>query len=81
MVDYPISSIEDLNGVQSQNPLLTLLLLGSTPVGQGSLKVVNELTKASCKTNDVSNLDIIRAIFWILSDEQAVYAVACLSGE
>jgi hypothetical protein len=71
-----------------KTPLLTLLLLGVNTCGaRDSLKVVNELTKASCKTNDVSNLDIIRAIFWILSDEQAVspdyatFAISSLSGK
>jgi len=42
MVDYPISSIEDLNGVQSQNPLLISSFVGeSTPVGQWDSLVVN----------------------------------------
>jgi hypothetical protein len=44
-------------------------------------KWVNQLPAAFCKTKDVSDPDIVRAIFWTLSDEQALYAVNWLAGK
>jgi hypothetical protein len=44
-------------------------------------KVVNQLAKAFCKTKDVKDPDIVRAIFWTLSDEQALYAFNWLAGK
>jgi len=55
----------------SKVTLLTLLLLGVNTCGaRDSLKVVNELTKASAKLMMLVILILYELFFWILSDEQ-----------
>jgi hypothetical protein len=44
-------------------------------------KWVQELTKGFCKLKTVQDPDIIRAIFWTLSDEEAAYASNWLGGK
>jgi len=44
-------------------------------------KWVNQLATSFRKTKDVNDPDIVRAIFWTLSDEQAPYAVNWLAGK
>jgi hypothetical protein len=44
-------------------------------------KWISQLTKAFCRTKDVSDPDIVRAILWTLSDEQALYSSKWLAGE
>lgn len=42
---------------------------------------LKKLTKIFCKIKDVNNPDIVRAIFWTLSDEQNLYAIKWLGGQ
>jgi hypothetical protein len=44
-------------------------------------KLVQGLTKGFCKLKTVQDPDIIRAIFWTLSDEEAAYASNWLGGK
>lgn len=44
-------------------------------------KWVNQLTKAFCKVKAVQDPDIVRAIFWTLSENEAAYASNWLSGK
>jgi hypothetical protein len=44
-------------------------------------KFINNFTRAFCKIKDVSDPDIVRAIFWTLSDEQILFAAKWLEGE
>lgn len=44
-------------------------------------KWVTQLSAAFCKIKDVNDPDIIRAIFWTLSNEQVLYAVNWLAGK
>jgi hypothetical protein len=44
-------------------------------------KWVNQLSTSFRKTKDVNDPDVVRAIFWTLSDEQALYAVNWLAGK
>ncbi|MBI4784679.1 MAG: ATP-binding protein [Oscillatoriophycideae cyanobacterium NC_groundwater_1537_Pr4_S-0.65um_50_18] len=42
---------------------------------------INQLTKAFCKTRSVQDPDIVRAIFWTLSDDEAAFASNWLAGK
>jgi AAA ATPase domain len=44
-------------------------------------KLVNDFTKVFCKIKSVNNPDVVRAIFWTLSDEQKLYAKNWLGGQ
>jgi hypothetical protein len=44
-------------------------------------KLIQTLTKGFCKLTTVQDPDIIRAIFWTLSDEQSAYASNWLGGK
>jgi hypothetical protein len=44
-------------------------------------KWVKDLTKAFLQVKDVSDPDIVKAIFWSLSDEQSLYAIKWLEGQ
>jgi AAA ATPase domain len=44
-------------------------------------KWVKDLTKAFLQVKDVSDPDIVKAIFWTLSDEQSLYAIKWLEGQ
>lgn len=44
-------------------------------------KWVKELTKAFLQVKEVSDPDIVKAIFWTLSDEQSLYAIKWLEGQ
>jgi AAA ATPase domain len=45
------------------------------------IKWVNQLTKAFCRHKNVQDPDIVRAIFWTLSDDEVSYASNWLSGK
>ncbi len=42
---------------------------------------INKLTKQFCKIQDINDPDIIKAIFWTLREDEALYAFKWLSGE
>ncbi|GET40143.1 P-loop NTPase fold protein [Microseira wollei] len=42
---------------------------------------LKKLTQTFCRIKDVNNPDIVRAIFWTLSDEQNLYAIKWLGGQ
>ncbi|MEG3861746.1 P-loop NTPase fold protein [Microcoleus sp. herbarium12] len=44
-------------------------------------KWVKELTRAFLQAKSVSDPDIVKAIFWTLSDEQSLYAIKWLEGQ
>lgn len=44
-------------------------------------KWIKELTKTFLQAKDVSDPDIVKAIFWTLSDEQSLYAIKWLEGQ
>lgn len=44
-------------------------------------KIVDDFTKVFCKIKAVNNPDVVRAIFWTLSEEQIPYAVNWLAGK
>jgi hypothetical protein len=44
-------------------------------------KWVKDLTKSFLQAKDVSDPDIVKAIFWTLSDEQSLYAIKWLEGQ
>jgi hypothetical protein len=44
-------------------------------------KWIKELTKSFLQAKDVSDPDIVKAIFWTLSDEQSLYAIKWLEGQ
>ncbi|MCL1463905.1 ATP-binding protein [Argonema galeatum] len=44
-------------------------------------KWVNDLIKAFLKAKDVSDPDIVKAIFWTLTNEQSLYAIKWLEGQ
>ncbi|MBD1912399.1 MULTISPECIES: AAA family ATPase [unclassified Leptolyngbya] len=46
-----------------------------------NVKWINQLTKAFCRAKTVQDPDIVRAIFWTLSDEEALYASNWLAGK
>jgi len=44
-------------------------------------KWINDFTKLCCKLNDISDPDIVKAIFWTLCDEQILFVAKWLEGE
>jgi len=44
-------------------------------------KWVKDLTKSFLQAKDVSDPDIVKALFWTLSDEQSLYAIKWLEGQ
>ncbi|MBD2540136.1 AAA family ATPase [Coleofasciculus sp. FACHB-SPT36] len=44
-------------------------------------KFVKDLTKAFPKAKDINDPDIVKAIFWTLSDEESLYATKWLEGQ
>ena len=44
-------------------------------------KWIKELTKTFLQAQDVSDPDIVKAIFWTLSDDQSLYAIKWLEGQ
>ncbi len=44
-------------------------------------KFVNDFTNVFCRIKSVNNPDVVRAIFWTLSEEQILYAVNWLAGK
>jgi hypothetical protein len=44
-------------------------------------KWINQLTKAFCRVKPVKDPDIVRAIFWTLSEDEAAYASNWLAGK
>jgi len=45
------------------------------------IKWVNQLTKAFCRNKNIQDPDIVRAIFWTLSDDEVSYASNWLAGK
>lgn len=81
MANQALKAVNPKNNTFSAKELVEKLKQFENSKPEEFKKWISKLTKAFCQIKEVRNPDIVRGIFWTLSDEQVLYAVNWLSGQ